>query len=160
MAKPFGEKNDETKTIHVSWDPVPEAENGGQTVISYELSMEIFDQKAMVSKEIFAVDGHKWKLEGYENCKFYRFSIRAKNICGFSSFSPVKVVDTKITPFKMEIISTEQSACSAKMSWKMPYNCGSPIERYHVQVKTRDGEFRGLETCGEQPTDVSCLVNM
>jgi hypothetical protein len=42
MPKPYGEKNDETKTINVSWDPVLEAENGGQTVIGYELSMEIF----------------------------------------------------------------------------------------------------------------------
>jgi hypothetical protein len=114
----------------------------------------------MISKEIFTVEGNKWKLEGYENCKFYRFAIRAKNVCGFSSFSPVKVVDTKIPPGKMEIIGTEQSSCSAKMSWKVPYNCGSPIERYHIEVKTRDGKFRGLPSCGEQPTDVSCEVNM
>ena len=65
----------------------------------------------------------------------------------------MKIVDTKVTPGKMDKIRTEQASCSAKMSWEVPYNCGSPIERYHIEVRTKDGKFRALEKCGEQPTD-------
>jgi hypothetical protein len=99
----------------------------------------------MISKEIFEVTNTQWKLEGYQNCLFYRFSVRAKNVCGFSSFSPVKIVDTKIPPSQMQPIKTVQLSCSVKMSWSTPFNCGSPIERYHIEVLARNGKFRALE---------------
>jgi hypothetical protein len=43
MPKPFAEKIYHSNTIQVSWDPIPEVNNGGQTVIGYEILMEVFD---------------------------------------------------------------------------------------------------------------------
>ena len=81
----------------------------------------------MLFKERFLTESTSWKLEGYEDCKFYRFSVRAKNICGYSQFSPVKVIDTKIPPGKMDVVVTTISGCSVNVKWQQPYNCGSPI---------------------------------
>jgi hypothetical protein len=122
--------------------------------------MEVFDIKGMLSKDTVSTESTSHTLIGYEDCKFYRFSVRAENICGFSQFSPVKVISTAIPPGKMDVVQTSIAGCSVKVMWKMPYNCGAPIEKYIVEVKKSDGIFGKVDMCGKNPERLECEIDM
>jgi hypothetical protein len=50
--------------------------------------------------------------------------------------------------------------CKVIISWTAPFDCGSPIERYIVEVRAASGDFFVLPECGNGNSKRNCTIDM
>lgn len=100
-------------------------------------------------------------MVGVEEGKTYRFAIRARNQCGTSASSPIHPVTLSpqaTAPSQMSPIAAHIDKCTVIFNWQAPYDNGSPITNYNLEVRGSDNSFHTLQNyCGNSNT---CKVPM
>ena len=71
----------------------------------------------------------------------YGFRYRARNIYGWSEYSTVLLQQAARHPDQPLAPVTSNTATSVRISWSLPYNGGSLITGYNLQIQAQTGEF-------------------
>ena len=70
----------------------------------------------------------------------YRFKVFAKNGCGRTADSTELFVRLAFVPGEMEAVKTTtkpDDACNVELSWIVPDDGGSPIQKVTVEVRSK-----------------------
>ena len=92
----------------------------------------------------------------------YKFAVRAANACGFGPLSPQLSVSFAGEPEQMKPVEATVEGCALLINWAAPYDSGSPIAEYDIQLQVRPGILISLTGvfCDKDPALTSCTVPM
>jgi hypothetical protein len=103
----------------------------------YEFLWDKFGTVKQFSKLLTLTD-NKYIINNVPNSGTFRFRIKATNECGYSSISPVLLVNVVAEiqlPSQLETVIVENSACNVNFAWMPPNdNGGAPIKKYVFEV--------------------------
>ena len=105
--------------------------------------------------------GTSYAIHNLEKCKLYSFRVRAQNQCGMQTLSPALKYVTNEVPKQMELLPMRGSedGCSVTIVWKKPFECGTPLTKYQVEVRHRNKkDFLPLKNCGSDPKELRCTI--
>jgi len=94
----------------------------------------------------------------------YTFKVRAKNLCMKAPFSTeIEYIHTALetSPAQIEQVHTISQACNVKISWIVPYDGGSTILAFIVEVRGKSfGVYHQLDQkiCDQSASSFSCTV--
>jgi hypothetical protein len=138
-------------SITISWTPLAAPNNGNSDILSYSLKWNTGDGSAP-SIELTNVLTTSYVVSGITAGTAYKFSVRARNIYGYSSAeSPVTTANAVNPPGKMDIPTVAldgTTPTSVDITWTVPtLTHGSAVDAYDVQFKTASGTYVNDASC-------------
>ena len=131
--------------IGLTWAPGPQA--GGTPVLDYTLWSD--QGSGSYQPVVSGLASTAYTVSGLSLGTSYTFRVQARNAYGLSDFTysvPILAAQQPDVPSAPETLFLRTSV---KVSWLAPYNGGSPITGYRVQLKQSDGIFsENLIDCG------------
>ena len=67
--------------------------------------------------------------------------------CGQGPLSEALDYVLSLKPGQIKPVNIEKTGCSAKLAWIAPYQGGSPITEWKVEIKNKKGKFVNLLQC-------------
>jgi fibronectin type 3 domain-containing protein len=142
--------------IHLYWTE-PE-NNGGSPIINYSITRQGVSSKTV----LLGPNVRDLNDTNLVNGNLYRYTIRAKNIAGFSPPAE-EISDTPLSaPSPPTAFTLEAHPGSILLTWGLPdSDGGSPIENYLIYRKNDDGSWERVKTVlpSEFSSTESSLVN-
>ena len=122
--------------LALEWTP---PYDGGTAIIDYRISYDqasdtwVYLEEYFIDTDILA--------EGLTNQATYKFRIEARNAYGFSDLSDVLEVICASVPDKTAEPTTAVVASNVEISWTAPFNGGSEITAYTIEIMQSDGVY-------------------
>lgn len=142
---PSNLRNNEAVTgegqIGLQWDEG--AYDGGDPIQDYRIS---YDQSTDTWIELVSgVTQTSYTVTGLTTGSRYKFKVEARNNYGFSTATSEVVIYAATLPSKPNTPSTYRSGNNIVVSWEKPYEGGSPLLQYRIEVQTSDPSVYSVE---------------
>jgi hypothetical protein len=94
----------------------------------------------------------------------YWFKLRSKNKCDWGSFSDILSFSVSKKPDPVENVHVAQNDdCNLAVKWDAPFDGGSALLGYKVELETMGGETPFMSTnigCGLDPKVTECAIDI
>jgi hypothetical protein len=146
--------------IGVSW--ANGAENGGSTVLDYQLSYSLETESTYTT--ISSILTATYTITGLTTGSEYKIRVQSRNEFGLSDYSnEIKVLAAQI-PDAPAAPSTAVQDSSVLVDWSAPNEQGSPIIGYQIWIRKSDGTTFAIDSTSCDGADAavvsstSCLI--
>ena len=144
-------------SIALLWDNG--ASDGGTAVLDYRVVVELESGDLIVDE--FIIPQAYQTSDSFELTPgaLYTFKVQSRNSVGYSLFSDVVTVRAARVPDPPEnVLTTTVESTNVVVTWTAPYDGGSEILSYHIQVQLNDGSLYDDSLCdGTDPTVFAAL---
>lgn len=154
--------NTDTTKITLVMTAVTGTNTGGSTIVSYSLEWDsgtsgaTFTSLIGESSNNIQLTYSKTSLSAGQS---YRFRYRAKNIFGWSPYSEVITALAATVPEAPAMATTVNTGTSVRIDWVIPYNGGSTITAYNVQIQKKNGDWIEELTYCAARSDSTVIAN-
>lgn len=122
--------------IGVTW--LEGSSNGGSEVIDYKIWYALEADEYVVLDDTVTSTSYTTTVALTTGAN-YKFKVQARNTVGYSADSNEAIIMAAKIPDVPTDVATLFADGYIRISWTAPYNGGSPITGYHVQVRKADG---------------------
>jgi hypothetical protein len=126
-----------TTQIEIDWSLLTDPDNGGSSVVSYNLVWDAGTGTTTVSLvgllTPYTQDSYI-VTTGVTLGATYKFKIRAENVYGWGAYSPEFAIVASEAPAQMQVVTTSIIGTAARISWVAPSSNGEDITAYQVKV--------------------------
>ena len=144
-------------SIALLWDNG--VSDGGTAVLDYRVVVELESGDLIVDE--FIIPQAYQTSDSFELTPgaLYTFKVQSRNSVGYSLFSDVVTVRAARVPDPPEnVLTTTVESTNVVVTWTAPYDGGSEILSYHIQVQLNDGSLYDDSLCdGTDPTVFAAL---
>jgi len=133
------------------------ANNGGTTVLDYEIWYDQSTSNYVVLTTQLALQ--EFTATGLFSGSVYTFKVRARNSVGYSDFSnEFSQLTAQIPDVPAAPTTTISNLWDVVVDWTAPYNGGSSITSYTIEIRTTDITIFALDLQDCDGTDATIIA--
>jgi hypothetical protein len=93
------------------------------------------------------VTARTYTAAGLYSAITYKFKVKARNSVGYSDFSsPVSILAAQIPDVPLAPTTTISDRWNVVINWVAPYNGGTPITSYTIEIRTKDSSIYFIDS--------------
>jgi hypothetical protein len=142
--------------IGLSWEDG--ASNGGTSIIDYQVWYDDGLGTGTYIELVSALTEREYTTTGLYSGLTYSFKVRARNSVGYGVLSDSFEILAAQVPDMINAPTTEISdRWNVIISWTAPYNGGTPITSYTIQIRTTDATVFSIDSIDCDGTDATII---